>query len=356
MDHMQILKRAWKILWNYRTLWVFGVILALTSPSGFFGRNDSHPSGQNLGRPFNFTPPDEIRRELEKLGQLFSQGVPAETQQMLIRIAVLLALAVLVLAILFAFGYYVSQTALIRMVDRYERDEQKLTWKQGLRLGWSREAWRLFLIDLVIFLPLIVVFLLLFGCAALPVLLSVMAGKEPTIAGIIATVGLAFLIIFAAIIVGFVLSLILEVIKRACVLGDYGVRASIREGWAMVRSHLKDIFVMWLILLGIKIGFVVAVIPVVLLLVGVGLLVGGGIGIVLYLIVQAAASITAGWVSAAIVGGTLFILILALPLLFLGGLRETYISSAWTLTYGELNLPVPASPILPDKGQGVQPA
>ena len=356
MDHMQILKRAWKILWNYRTLWVFGVILALTSPSGFFGRNDSHPSGQNLGRPFNFTPPDEIRRELEKLGQLFSQGVPAETQQMLIRIAVLLALAVLVLAILFAFGYYVSQTALIRMVDRYERDEQKLTWKQGLRMGWSREAWRLFLIDLVIFLPLIVVFLLLFGCAALPVLLSVMAGKEPTIAGIIATVGLAFLIIFAAIIVGFVLSLILEVIKRACVLGDYGVRASIREGWAMVRSHLKDIFVMWLILLGIKIGFVVAVIPVVLLLVGVGLLVGGGIGIVLYLIVQAAASITAGWVSAAIVGGTLFILILALPLLFLGGLRETYISSAWTLAYGEINLPIPPSLVLPDEGQGVQPA
>jgi hypothetical protein len=242
------------------------------------------------------------------------------------------------------------------MVDRYEKDEQKLTWKQGLRLGWSREAWRLFLIDLVIFLPIGVVFILLFTCAALPVLVSVMAGKEPAVAGIIATVGLAFLIIFIAIIVKFVLSLILEIIKRVCVLREYGVRASIRQGWAMVRSHIKDIFLMWLILLGIKIGFVVAVIPVVLLLFGVGLLVGGGLGLVLYLIVQAAASVTAGWVSAAIVGGTLFILILALPLLFLGGLRDTYISSAWTLAYGEINLPVLPRVGLPDEGQSSQPA
>jgi hypothetical protein len=353
---MQILKRAWKILWSYRILWVFGIILALTSPSGSANLNFSRPSVRNTDRNFNFTPPDEVRRELEKLGQLFSQGIPAETQQLLIRIAVLLGVVVLLLMILFAIGYYVSQTALIRMVDRYEKDEQKLTWKQGLRLGWSREAWRLFLIDLVIFLPIGVVFILLFTCAALPVLVSVMAGKEPTVAGIIATVGLAFLIIFIAIIVKFVLSLILEIIKRVCVLREYGVRASIRQGWAMVRSHIKDIFLMWLILLGIKIGFVVAVIPVVLLLFGVGLLVGGGLGLVLYLIVQAAASVTAGWVSAAIVGGTLFILILALPLLFLGGLRDTYISSAWTLAYGEINLPVLPRVGLPDEGQSSQPA
>ena len=351
MDHMQILKRAWKILWGYRTLWIFGIILALTSPSGSANLNFSRPSSRDTGSNFNFTPPDDVRRELEKLGQLFSQGIPAETQQLLIRIAILLGVAFLLLMFLFAIGYYVSQTALIRMVDRYEKDEQKLTLKEGLRLGWSRDAWRLFLIDLVIFLPIGVVFLLLFTCAALPVLVSVMAGEEPTLAGIIATVGLAFLIIFMAIIVKFVLSLILEIIKRACVLGNYGVRASIRQGWALVRSHLKDVFLMWLILLGIKIGFFVAVIPVTLLLFGVGLLVGGGIGIVLYLIVQAAASVTAGWVTAAIVGGTLFILVLALPLLFLGGLRDTYVSSAWTLAFGELELPVPPSPVLPAEGQ-----
>jgi hypothetical protein len=56
------------------------------------------------------------------------------------------------------------------------------------------------------------------------------------------------------------------------------------------------------------------------------------------------------------VGGTLFILVLALPLLFFGGLRDTYISSAWTLAYSELRLPVPRSSDLPDEGQVAQPA
>ena len=29
MDHIKILKSAWYILWSYRALWVFGLILAL---------------------------------------------------------------------------------------------------------------------------------------------------------------------------------------------------------------------------------------------------------------------------------------------------------------------------------------
>ena len=31
MDHIKILKRAWEITWRYPALWVFGIILALTT-------------------------------------------------------------------------------------------------------------------------------------------------------------------------------------------------------------------------------------------------------------------------------------------------------------------------------------
>ena len=34
MDHVKVLKRAWEILWRYRVLWVFGIILALTAGGG----------------------------------------------------------------------------------------------------------------------------------------------------------------------------------------------------------------------------------------------------------------------------------------------------------------------------------
>ena len=31
MDHIKVLKRAWEIIWRYRALWIFGIILALTT-------------------------------------------------------------------------------------------------------------------------------------------------------------------------------------------------------------------------------------------------------------------------------------------------------------------------------------
>ena len=31
IDIKSILKRSWKILWNYKVLWIFGILLALTA-------------------------------------------------------------------------------------------------------------------------------------------------------------------------------------------------------------------------------------------------------------------------------------------------------------------------------------
>ena len=335
MNHGQILKRSWNILWSYRALWIFGVILAITSPSPSF----SVPRAEDLGRPetrgFQITPPGEITREFEKLGKLFSEGVPAAARDTIIPLIIPLVCAGLLLIILFRIGYYISQVALLRMVNGYEETGEKVTWKEGFRLGWSRAAWRLFLIDLVVYVPVTLGFTILFGFAALPVLLGIGAGNEPTIPGIIATVGLVFLVIFLAVAVGVTLSLIMNIIRRTCVFQNAGVRESILHGWQMVRHNLKDVFLMWLLMMGVSIGFMIAIIPVVLLLVGVGILVGGGIGLAIYALIQAS-SATSAWITAIILGGGAFLLVLALPLLFLGGLREIFISTSWTLTYREL--------------------
>jgi len=63
---------------------------------------------------------------------------------------------------------YTSKASLIRMVDENERNGKMVSVGQGLRLGWSRMAWKLFLIDLVITLPLILVFTLLLGLSISP--------------------------------------------------------------------------------------------------------------------------------------------------------------------------------------------
>ena len=43
MDPIKILKRAWHILWSYRALWVFGLILAMA------GAGSSGGNGSNSG-------------------------------------------------------------------------------------------------------------------------------------------------------------------------------------------------------------------------------------------------------------------------------------------------------------------
>ena len=335
MNYTQILKRAWTILWSYRALWIFGMLVALTSaPNG--GNNGNGVQYQLSPKDSLFTPPAELRSQFDRFNDLIRQWSNQETGTV---IAIILAFvgAVLLLAILFTILRYISQVALIRMVDRYEGSGEKLTFRQGFRLGWSRPAWRLFLVNLVIFLPLALVLIALFGCAALPVLLGSMAGGVPTWAGIVATIGLGFLVIFLAILVGVALSLVTEMIYRVVVFQETGVVESIRLGIQTVRRSLKDVFVVWLILVGIQLGFFVILIPVVLVFGGVALLVGGGLGISVYFLAQAISSQVAGWVSGAIVGISLFLLVFLLPLLFMGGLKETYLSTVWTLTYRELS-------------------
>jgi hypothetical protein len=338
MDHIQILKRAWKILWGYKTLWIFGIIMALTSMS-FRGGGSSNGGGSGSGNGaslFHLTPPAEITHEVDKLNRLFSNGITAATRDTWITIAIVAACVLLLIFILFRIGYYVSQTSLIRMVDGFEDTGERVKWKQGFRLGWSRSAWQLFLIDLVIYLPVVLAIIIIFGCAALPFILGGIESNQPSIPGILAAIGIAFLGIFLVVIVAFALSLIMEPIRRVCVLQGLGVFDSIRNGWQLVRNRFKDVFIMWLLIVGVQIGYFIVMIPIAILAFAVSMLLGGGTGLLTYVLTNAAATTTQVWIPAVVLGGLIFLLILSIPFLFLGGLKETYLSSTWTLTYREL--------------------
>jgi len=50
MDHFGIIKRAWRILWNYKVLWVFGVLTALTSGAGGGGGGNAGANFRGNGR------------------------------------------------------------------------------------------------------------------------------------------------------------------------------------------------------------------------------------------------------------------------------------------------------------------
>ena len=103
---------------------------------------------------------------------------------------------------------------------------------------------------------------------------------------------------------------------------------------------------MWLVVAAIYIIWPMAILPVVMLMIGFGLAMGGSIALLAGgLVTLVSGSAVLPWNIAALMGILTFILTLAVPLVFLEGLRAVYVSSAWTLTYRELR---PMTTVLPE--------
>jgi hypothetical protein len=357
MNHQAILKRAWNILFSYKTLWVFGIVLALTTASSSGGGGGSSNRGNNNGNNFNF-PSDRIpglQPQLSRLGhdltaswnQFVNDVTTSNGANLPWEIIIPIAVFLFLLVVGFTIAHLVSKVSLIRMVNDYEVSGEKLSWKQGLRLGWSRAAWRIFLIDLLLGVVVVVGVGLVMGCIAVPFLLGGgFSGGDMSIGAIIAAIGLFFLFIFAAIVLALAISLVLEPVYRACILENLGVMESISRGWKLVRANLKDIFLMWILLIGIQIVYMILMIPIALIVGGIGLLIGGGLGAAIYFLTGAGAGGDMSWIPAAVVGGVISLFVFGLPMIFIGGLKETYLSTTWTLTYRELRLP--SKPVLPE--------
>lgn len=337
MDHKKILKRAWEILKQYRVLWIFGLILALTTASPR-GQSNYQVGSEDFQRDFSYQIPE---------GSTFQEGIKAFVQQLvegrwmppaglIITLVIIFVVIGIALSIIGAIARYVSETSLIRMVDAYEDTGEKLRFRQGWKLGWSREAWKLFLIDLVINIPIVIVFIVLFAIAFAPLFLWTSGKTAAGVLGTVAFIGLLFLVVLFLIIVGTLVSLLKRFFRRVCVLEKAGVRDSIRQGWAMFKQNWQDIGLMWLITIGINIGWAIVVFIATLILVFVGGLLGGGLGLATRGLTGLVMGDTAAWLAAAVVGLPIFLLVIVIPSAFLESFKMVYLSGTWTLTYREL--------------------
>lgn len=372
MNYRDILKRAWGYVWSYRALWLFGALLALTTVNGFFflydfdrgegwqgitisDDNTIYFRGQGLtldfsGRGWPTITADDW--DEDEAREFFSwtwwDDLSAETRAIIIASGVVLACMVL-----FGLtGRYVAEAGLVRMVDSTEDSGNKLRLRQGLRLGFSRSAWRLLLIDLLVFLLRVLVFGALLAGALSPLLMWTTRSKAAGIAGIALTAGLLILWLVLFVAIGAALSLMMQVIRRACAIDGLGVVTSIRRGLLVVRKNLKQVIVVWFLWIGIRLAWMLAAIPVLLVvspLIVPFILAGAVIGGVPAVAVAAALSpflkSPFPWIVGAIVGGPVFLLVMITPWLFVGGLVEVLKSCTWTLTYRQLHALARAEPV-----------
>jgi hypothetical protein len=345
MDHMKVLRRSLEITWRYRVLWVFGILLALTSGGG--------GGGNGGARGGSFSPPSGNQGQGAAPFRGFQlPNIPPEVVSTLIAVGIALACVLILLSIASVIVRYVAETALIRMVDDHEETGEKRSIRQGFRWGWSLTSLRLFAIDMLVFVPLVVGFILLLLLALAPLLLWTTHSQAAGIVGTVTTIGLVILFVLLFIVVIAAASLLVHFFRRVCALEEVGVVESIRRGYALVRRHLKDVAIMWLIMVGLTFGWAILMIPVVLLLLLVGVVLAGGPALLVGgLAGMASRGGPLPWLLGGAVGLPIFLLVLTVPMLFLGGLWQIYRSSVWTLTYRELRAleavqpapPVPAA-------------
>jgi hypothetical protein len=328
MEYTQILKRAYEIARDYRALWLFGFLLALTSGAG-----SSAGSGNN-GIRFD-------ARDFRRGPDFDFRGFPdfrfdAPSMEAIWSLAIVLICFIVLLTVAAGIARYVAENAIVRMVNDYEESGVKISARQGLKLGWSRTALRLFLIDLLVGLAFALVVILLLLLAAAPLLAFLTDVVALRAAGGVMAAGLGILFGFILVVAGILLAQVMNLVRRACILEDLGVMDALRRGFALARGRPGDVLIMALILFGIAIGYMLLMLPVfVLILVVAGVLSGLPallVGGLFSLFSQG----TLPWIAAGVVGIPLFFLVMILSGGFLGGLLATFDSSAWTLLYREL--------------------
>jgi hypothetical protein len=359
MQYSKVLKRAWHLVWRMRALWLFGALLALTTVNGIYwgvptdgGRGDWERNRiqvtQNAtiylpgeGLIIDFSTPGRVSIQAgdENLGEVWEelrqdlrQEISVEVEEGLWAILIASGVVLAGMILLGLVARYVSEAALIHAVDAAEETGERLGLRRTPRLGFSRSAWRLFLIDL-----------LLFAVRTLALLLWFTGNTPAGMAGTAVAGGLFLLWLVVGLAVAVVFSPLMPVIRRACVVEGLGMGSSIRRGLAMVKGNLKETLVVWLIWIGVRLAWMMAflptlvlVSPVTLVFILIGAVIGGlpaaAVGGLLTPFLEGPFP----WIVGGVVGLPLFIVVMIAPMLFLGGLVEIYKSGVWTLTYREL--------------------
>lgn len=301
MDYGNVLERAWRITWRFKGLWVLGILSGCSSGSGGGGGGGSNYSSSldNGAAPEQFS---QLEHFIENID-------PA----IIIAVVVALVLFVMLLSAIFLLVRVFGQAGLIHGVSRAD-DGDEVTLASAAT-GGLEFFWRLLGLELLL-LGIGLVLGLAIGVAVLLFLLFTLG------LGALILLPLMCIAIPLGILFGLALQIYLQLVRTGIVVDSLSITEGLKEAWTLARQQTTELIVMGLILVlgGSIVGLILSV-PFFLLAIPVagGLLLGTetalGIG----------------------VGVAILCCLIYLPiLLLLSGILQTFIQSAWTVTYRRL--------------------
>ena len=379
-DIGKILKRAWQILWNYRVLWIFGLLLAVAGAGGGStggqsrytnNYNDTRHEYNNFNQRFEGY--DEVQAWGAQTTAWVEQHIvplfstPERATQTIIWTLVILFGICLIVGLLLALVRYPAETAVMRMVDEHETSSTKVKFKEGWKLGWNRRAFRMWLVDLLVGVPAFVYVLVLMSFSV-----SLLIRERSTDSAVWASMAwlvvafIVFTLLFVVLMIG--LGLLRQLIARFVAIDGMTVGQAFASGWAMFKKNLGRLLLTWLVMLAIGIGFGIALVIAFFVLIptyaimaipaAIVAIVPGAIG---YGIASFFAQGWLVWVIAGLVALPFLLTIMFLPLSFINGWYILYDSNVYTLAFRQFKLiasvpPIeaPVIPVTPTEPPAVQ--
>jgi hypothetical protein len=296
VNYTEIIKRAWKITWEHKALWILGLFAGTTGGSTRFGQIGYRVDSQSLQ------------------GLDLSRGIAGSTVYSYADRWVPVLLGVIVLLFLFAVLWAVvslaAQGGLVQQVNEAaERRQVRLGagWSVGFHY-WGRVA----ISALLLLLPLAAIGFAVAMAWVVAIVLPLAVGTTPGAASWAALAAVIALLVPVSLVAGFLLLNMYTLSLRFIVLENRTATAAISAAWWVVRHRFKDVFLMWLITVGLSLAFGVALIVPAFFL---------GLGVALTVLVGA-------WPVAVFAG-----LLLLVALVAASAVLGTFSSALWTLFF-----------------------
>jgi hypothetical protein len=316
MDFGEIFRKAWKIIWKHKILWLFGVLAgcgAANAGGGGGGGGGGSSAMQEMGQSNNwewnghsFLSPS-TQRAFEDFFEFLAEIPVGVWVTIGLFVVFSLIFVGIILSLLSLFVGTLGTTGVIKgtsLGDQAEPDAKPLSFGRIFN-GLKSSYWKVLLFTLGIRVVGFFVVLLLL----LPIILLVTC-----------TCGLG---VFFLIPIGWLIKLLVEFTTIAIVDEGIGVFEGIERAWKVIFRNFGNVVLMWFIL---GIGQII-----IGLIIGLPLIFGPILPILITLFVTNGRIIGVGVLIAVI----LFLLFIPL-LIFLGGVLRAYVLASWTLTYRRL--------------------
>jgi hypothetical protein len=349
MNTTKILKNSWNLMLRYRALWIFGVVLALTTVS--FGstlwmRDQETLADRTLvnweinakdqawiKENFDLNLPQHYTLKVKDMRVNLDDSAFSAQERIAITAGVFAAIITLLVLIL---GFhYTAEASLIIMVNEHQQNNQEYRARQGWALGFSMTAVRLFLIDLMIYSLLFLFTILIFLPPLLPLFIAITGTPAGITVGVLLMTSLSLVSLAVLIVMWLTGGITRRLARRACCVEDLGVFTAIWRGYRLMRHQLSGVGLTWLVIAGLDLVYPILAAPVAILLAATGLFVGGLLALILGALLALVIAKVTAWTIALVVGIILLALVVFVPMVMLAGLREVFTSAAWTLTFIE---------------------